>query len=91
MEKIITCPNCNAGFCAICLKDCGRDAHIHIKQHGAVLFDKEQVAYGLKERATKKLIDMVIFLQKTQETEKLIVKQINQLNYNILYYYCGEY
>jgi hypothetical protein len=68
----LNCPNCNAGFCAICLKDCGSDAHIHIKEHGAALFDKEQVAYGLKERATKKLIDMVIFLQKTPETEELI-------------------
>jgi hypothetical protein len=68
----LTCPNCHAGFCAICLKDCGSDAHIHIKEHGAALFDKEQVAYGLKERATRKLIDMVIFLQRTPETNELI-------------------
>ncbi len=23
-------PECGAGFCAICLKDCGHDAHAHI-------------------------------------------------------------
>ena len=75
----LTCPNCHAGFCAICLKDCGTNAHIHIKNHGAALFDKEQVALGLKERATKKLIDMVIFLQKTPETEQLIDPLFSQL------------
>ena len=75
----LTCPNCHAGFCAICLKDCGKDAHIHIKEHGAALFDKEQVAYGLKERASKKLLDMVIFLQQTPETEQLIDPLFSQL------------
>jgi hypothetical protein len=75
----LTCPNCHAGFCAICLKDCGEDAHIHIKEHGAALFDKEQVAYGLKERAAKKLLDMVIFLQQTPETEQLIDPLFSQL------------
>ena len=27
-------PTCGAGFCAICLKDCGDDAHGHIGTHG---------------------------------------------------------
>jgi hypothetical protein len=30
---------CGAAFCAICLEDCGSDAHAHARQHGN-LFDK---------------------------------------------------
>ncbi len=26
----LTCSNCHAGFCAMCLKDCGTDAHSHV-------------------------------------------------------------
>ena len=26
----LTCNNCRCGFCAWCLKDCGRDAHAHV-------------------------------------------------------------
>ena len=26
----LTCSFCNAGFCALCLKDCGGDAHAHV-------------------------------------------------------------
>jgi hypothetical protein len=28
----LTCHGCNAGFCAWCLEDCGRDAHPHVRQ-----------------------------------------------------------
>lgn len=26
----LTCSNCRAGFCSMCLKDCGHDAHAHV-------------------------------------------------------------
>ena len=26
----LTCGQCNAGFCAVCLADCGNDAHAHV-------------------------------------------------------------
>jgi hypothetical protein len=46
----LTCPKCAAGFCAVCLKDCGNDAHPHIKASAACgpdyfnrpLFDTEK-------------------------------------------------
>ncbi len=46
----LTCPKCAAGFCAVCLKDCGADAHPHIKASAACgpeyfnrpLFDREK-------------------------------------------------
>ena len=28
----LTCGTCQAKFCALCLKDCGRDAHQHVKE-----------------------------------------------------------
>ncbi|KAL7518609.1 hypothetical protein ACHAWX_003421, partial [Stephanocyclus meneghinianus] len=33
-------PTCKAAFCAICLKDCGQDAHQHVQQTHNDLFDK---------------------------------------------------
>ena len=39
--------SCKASFCAICLKDCGSDAHGHVRTHGNLydktLFDVEKV------------------------------------------------
>ena len=32
---------CEASFCAICLKDCGSDAHAHVRQTHGDLFDKD--------------------------------------------------
>ena len=37
----LTCGKCGAGFCALCLVDCGGDAHEHIRQtHPEAMFDK---------------------------------------------------
>jgi|AntRauTorckE5430_2_1112549.scaffolds.fasta_scaffold02718_5 hypothetical protein len=32
--------SCKAAFCAICLEDCGRDAHAHVRANHGSLFDK---------------------------------------------------
>lgn len=39
----LTCskPDCGAAFCAVCLKDCGTDAHAHARQAHGNLFDKK--------------------------------------------------
>jgi hypothetical protein len=31
----LKCPSCSCGFCALCLADCGSDAHSHVAQCGA--------------------------------------------------------
>ena len=37
----LTCGKCGAGFCAMCLVDCGADAHDHIREaHPKAMFDK---------------------------------------------------
>ncbi len=27
----VTCETCNAGFCGLCLQDCGNDSHAHVR------------------------------------------------------------
>jgi hypothetical protein len=38
-----------AAFCAICLEDCGRDAHAHVRENHGSLFDK--VAFKIKNKS----------------------------------------
>ncbi len=41
----LTCARCAAGFCALCLADCGRDAHAHYyATHGQHIFDAPRFA-----------------------------------------------
>ena len=49
----LTCGNkaCAAGFCAICLLDCGTDAHAHVQQtHGNVWVSKEEFNRSHRDR-----------------------------------------
>lgn len=32
----LTCHHCGCGFCAICLNDCGKDAHNHCREVGGL-------------------------------------------------------
>lgn len=49
----LTCANdtCNCKFCAICLKDCGADAHSHVRQAHGNLFDRNMFEETTKERS----------------------------------------
>ena len=42
-------PDCRAAFCAVCLQDCGNDAHSHAGKHGN-LFDKSLFENGKRIR-----------------------------------------
>ena len=48
----LTCWNtsCRAAICAICLKDCGNDAHAHVGSEHQALFDKGAFETARKER-----------------------------------------
>jgi uncharacterized C2H2 Zn-finger protein len=54
----LTCANtaCNAKFCAICLKDCGSDAHAHVRQAHGNLFDRKMFESS-REKRSKDIID----------------------------------
>jgi hypothetical protein len=67
----LTCskPDCGAAFCAVCLKDCGTDAHAHARQAHGNLFDKEafEESRVSRERA---IIDRA-FSELSQESFEL--------------------
>ena len=44
--------SCKAAFCAICLEDCGRDAHAHIRENHGSLFDKVAFKKSKSHRAS---------------------------------------
>ena len=68
----LTCPVCKAGYCAVCLKDCGNDAHEHIsKEHGDI-YNRDLAIFNERERIIKGLIETVKVLRRNSETEKLI-------------------
>jgi hypothetical protein len=54
----LTCSSteCRAAFCAICLQDCGSDAHDHVRDHHEVLFDKNAFEES-KRRRTKLIVE----------------------------------
>ena len=54
----LTCSSCRAAFCAVCLKDCGIDAHACARGHGD-LFDKRLFEQAKKEREEKIISDML--------------------------------
>ena len=45
----LICPKCGCGFCAVCLEDCGGDAHAHAASYGDV-FNKASANAARKER-----------------------------------------
>jgi uncharacterized C2H2 Zn-finger protein len=53
----LTCSNtsCKAAICAICLEDCGRDAHDHVRRSHGDLFDKSQFNRAKQEREGRTL------------------------------------
>ena len=53
----LKCSNsaCAAAFCAICLQDCGKDAHDHVRSAHGDLFDKGQFRQAKKEREERTL------------------------------------
>jgi len=56
----LTCGMCGTGFCALCLADCGGDAHAHYySAHGQNIFDKARFERESLERRLVKLVAAV--------------------------------
>jgi hypothetical protein len=75
----LTCasPSCRASFCAICLEDCGHDAHGHVSREHGNLFDKEMF-YRCKSRREKRVV--AEFMLEI-DNEPLEVKELVMINY----------
>mmetsp|Transcript_3022 Transcript_3022/g.8731 ORF Transcript_3022/g.8731 Transcript_3022/m.8731 type:complete len:1063 (+) Transcript_3022:1610-4798(+) len=67
-------PTCRAGFCAVCLKDCGSDAHKHIHDvHGSnSIFDKE----AFKRNEALRVQALVDELKGTLSGESFELRQL---------------
>jgi hypothetical protein len=68
----LTCPVCKAGFCAVCLMDCGDDAHLHISKVHGDIYNRDLAKFNERERIIKGLIETIKDLSKNSETEKMI-------------------
>ena len=77
----LTCGKCHAGFCAVCLKDCGNDAHGHIgtcsenKSNNIYLRETEFKEIHRKKRET--LINNKI-RGLTQKTKDFLLKKLRK-------------
>jgi hypothetical protein len=74
----LTCGNesCKAAFCAVCLEDCGSNAHPHVRSQHGNLFDKEAFYIGKK---TRELAVLELFIEDIKE-EPFEVKELVRIN-----------
>mmetsp|Transcript_3537 Transcript_3537/g.4813 ORF Transcript_3537/g.4813 Transcript_3537/m.4813 type:complete len:625 (+) Transcript_3537:693-2567(+) len=67
-------PSCKAGFCAVCLKDCGKDAHEHVRTSHGDFFDRKAFEES-KVRRTKQIVaDTMLRIEEEPFELKQLVK-----------------
>ena len=64
--------DCGARFCAICLQDCGVDAHPHVREKHGNLFDKEKFYRSRDVRAQNLTQDFLNRLRSEGEPFELV-------------------
>jgi len=70
----LTCASCAAGICAICLADCGNDAHEHVRNLHGDLFDKKMFLTAREKRESETVQMFLSDLQDESEELILMVK-----------------
>lgn len=70
-------PECRAAFCAVCLKDCGSDAHPRVRISHGDLFSKDAFHLARRERE-KHTLDR--FLREIDEPFE--VKELIKIDYD---------
>lgn len=54
----LKCPRCKTGFCALCLENCGEDAHTHLNvEHPVDIWHKLMYLKKKEERQMKQIIE----------------------------------
>lgn len=74
-------PSCRAGFCAICLQDCGQDAHAHVREaHGTLsLHDIFSFERSNQRRAKLEIDTLMSSLScKSFELQQLVRNHIDE-------------
>jgi len=77
----LTCAKCKAGFCALCLKDCGHDAHQHVVNcpeniYKNVFVTEEQFNRINSKRREKHINDKI--KDQTNKTKTLLYKKMEK-------------
>jgi hypothetical protein len=77
----LTCGNvsCYAKFCAICLEDCGQDAHTHVQEMHGDLHGKNMFYESRDARAKKTISDFLAELREKGESFEVIQLVENEL------------
>jgi hypothetical protein len=78
----LECGSCGCGFCAVCMADCGEDAHEHIKDiHGGDLFDKPLFQRESKKRFLRRLCEAVKELAGEGEAlQRMVVAELDKVD-----------
>ena len=72
-------PSCLAAFCAICLKDCGSDAHAHLRDAHGGYFDKDAFTKSTAHRARGEIDKLMVTLSNEPiKLQQLVRNQIDK-------------
>ena len=76
----LTCGTCGTGFCALCLTDCGSDAHKHYASvHGNNIFDKPRFVKEHRERRIGLLVKAITDLAPEGfALQRALVKELDK-------------
>jgi len=71
--------SCKAGFCAICLEDCGHDAHPHVRKAHGDYFDKAAFERSKSLRAKSEIDKLMASLSKeSADLQQLVHNHIDK-------------
>lgn len=73
--------SCGAAFCAVCLQDCGQDAHEHVRSQHGDLHDRDAFHRASKERVPTIMQEFI----KSIKDEPFEVKEIVKINFDKIY------
>ena len=77
----VTCSNCRCGFCGWCLRDCGGDAHAHVKQcatsrHRGSFYGSQEEFNEVHRRRRGAAVTAYLSIIRDVEERQLVEQQI---------------
>ncbi|KAG7340019.1 AAA domain containing protein [Nitzschia inconspicua] len=81
----LTCSNdeCKAAFCAVCLKDCGKNAHPHVREQHGNLFDRAAFEVAKQQREVEKIKSYMLEIQSEPFEVCQMVKNMLKGSYSM--------
>ena len=78
----LSCAACGAAFCAVCLEDCGADAHLHVVRTHGELFDKpgaERAREARRRDGVRRVLDALAATSRPH-AEELLQQELQDLS-----------